>query len=186
MTAPAHVTKGLHVTVCAHIQRSVAFVRVNMCACDHVRAYVHIFFLRVCLHVCRDNNPNRKCAVALVTFRGTSSYLTVLNPVSLSSSLCLTLYCTLTTQAAASNTVYWVHRPSDMNRDYNLLAFPHGGYLIRQKREGWTPERTMDPLRPSMRGESGAVMRGQYWKHWKMLLFAIFYERIDNTLMFVY
>lgn len=37
-----------------------------------------------------------------------------------------------------------------------MLAFPHVGYLIREKREGWTPERTMDPLRPSMREE--------YWK----------------------
>ena len=40
-----------------------------------------------------------------------------------------------------------------MNGGYNLLAFPHGGYLIREKREGWTQKRTMDPLRPSMRGE---------------------------------
>lgn len=39
-----------------------------------------------------------------------------------------------------------------MNRGYNLLAFPRGGHLIREKREGWTAERTMDPLRPWMLG----------------------------------
>jgi len=37
-----------------------------------------------------------------------------------------------------------------MNRGYNLMAFPDGDYLIREKREGWTPQSTMDPLRVSM------------------------------------
>lgn len=39
-----------------------------------------------------------------------------------------------------------------MNRGYNSLAFPRGGHLIRGRREGWTAERTMDPLRPLMSG----------------------------------
>lgn len=46
-----------------------------------------------------------------------------------------------------------VQRPSDMNRCCNLLAFPHEDYLIREKREGWTTQRTMDPLRTAMRGK---------------------------------
>lgn len=102
---------------------------------------------------CKADNPNRKCAVALVT----SKELLSDGPKSCdSSSLFNPILVTVTAQPAASHTVHRVHRPSDMNRGYNLLAFPHGGYLIREKREGWTPERTMDPLRPSMRGE--------YWR----------------------
>lgn len=46
-----------------------------------------------------------------------------------------------------------------MNRGYNLLAFPRGGYLIREKREGWTAERTMDPLRSLM------LAWGKNWGH---------------------
>lgn len=41
-----------------------------------------------------------------------------------------------------------------MNGGYNLLAFPHGGHLIRDKEEGWTPERTMGPLSCSVCGEN--------------------------------
>lgn len=51
VTAPAHVTKGLYVTVCDYI--CVVFVRVCLLAadtvnvCDHVRAYVHTSFVCV-------------------------------------------------------------------------------------------------------------------------------------------
>lgn len=44
-----------------------------------------------------------------------------------------------------------------MNRGYNSLAFPRGGHLIRERREGWTAERTMDPLRPLMSGGGGGL-----------------------------
>lgn len=51
-----------------------------------------------------------------------------------------------------------------MNRGYNLLAFPRGGYLIREKREGRTAERTMDPLRPLMSGRGGGGEGGKKWR----------------------
>lgn len=72
-----------------------------------------------------------------------------------------TLDCAIPTQPAISYTVHRVHTPSDMNRGCNMLAFPRG-YLIREKREGWTAERTMDPLRPSVRVEDwrGAMSKG--------------------------
>lgn len=44
-----------------------------------------------------------------------------------------------------------------MNRGYNSLAFPRGGHLIRESREGWTAERTMDPLRPLMSEGGGRL-----------------------------
>lgn len=44
-----------------------------------------------------------------------------------------------------------------MNRGYNSLAFPRGGHLIRERREGGTAERTMDPLRPLMSEGGGRL-----------------------------
>lgn len=89
-----------------------------------------LMYMFFCVYVCRADNPYRK---HVGCFGSEELHHAILNPVTLSYPLCLTFYCTLTTQATGSYTVHRVHRPSDMNRGYNLLAFPHGGYLIREK-----------------------------------------------------
>ena len=102
-TAPAHVTKGLYVTVCDYI--CLVFVSIclraadiaNVGSCEGLCTYFCLCFLSingsacttqyvvcVCVCVCRADNPNRKCAVALVT---SDELLTVLNPVTLFSSV---------------------------------------------------------------------------------------------------
>lgn len=52
-----------------------------------------------------------------------------------------------------------------------MLAFPQGDYSIRQKREEWTPERTMDPLKALltktdlvMWDSSGDILTKIIWK----------------------
>lgn len=69
----------------------------------------------------KGSSPNRKCARALV-----------MSVVLLSDAASAP---NLQQQLAASCTVLGIHRPSDMNRSYNLLAFPHGAYLIRLKKK---------------------------------------------------
>lgn len=91
------------------------------------------------------DNPNRKCAAASVTSKellsdGTSCPFKPQTE-------------TVPAQPAASHTVHRVHRPSDMNRGYNLLAFPHGGYLIREKEGGVDTGEDNGPSEAPGRGE---------------------------------
>lgn len=67
-----------------------------------------------------------------------------------------------------------------MNRGYNLLAFPRGGYLIREKREGRTAERTMDPLRPLMSGWGGEVESHNEPKEMMKTMLSVFNENEDE------
>lgn len=67
-----------------------------------------------------------------------------------------------------------------MNRGYNLLAFPRGGYLIREKREGWTAERTMDPLRPLMSGRGKKLESHNEQEEMMKMMVSVFKENEDE------
>lgn len=103
----------------------------------------------------------------LLWSRPRNFYLAVLNPVTLSSSPApFNPLLWAPTQPAASHAVHRVHRPSDMNRGYNLLAFPHGGYLIREKKGRGGHERGQWTLWGPQRGEK----RGERCSHERTVL----------------